>query len=256
MIRGILAALCVVILSVTFYYIFVREDSDAQPKIAKAKQRIADVGTSVVHSVEAPVVTNVVDKSKPHPAYLKKNSNSRLPPKRYIPSIEEVEAAHLGPDGKPKRVAIYKSGLEQTLSVIFSTELGSMPPMLPSIPSQVTPEQIEKFLNTPFEYDKDASKRVNENRILLENVKKEFKKYIDDGGDPKRFVGYYYDELKVAHDEWKTARDMVVNMSRNGDDPKLVREFRDRANKLLDERGIKPVVLPRSVRIHIGDENP
>lgn len=254
-VKGIAAGIFVLAISVGVYWFFSRSEAMPTPsdKPRKTNRPVA-VGTNATVRHAQVVTTNIVDKTKPHPAYLQKNQNPKLPPKRYIPSIEEVEAAHLGPDGKPKKVAIYKSGLEQTMSAIFSTKLGSPPPMLPSIPSQVTPKQLEKFLGTAFEYDKDAPLAVRENRILMQQVKDEFKKYVDDGGDPQKFISYYYQELKTANEEWKTAQKMVVEMSRNGEDAEVVRQFRDRANKMLGERGIKPLVLPRSVRAHLGEE--
>ena len=180
--------------------------------------------------------------------------NPNLPRKKYFPTVEEVERARLGPDGKPRKMSIYKTPLEQSLGILFTTKLGSPPPMLPSIPSISTPERLQKFFDTAMVYDKDAPKEVNENRIMMQQVQDELKRYLDEGGTASGFVEYYQNELRVAHEEWKMAQKMLIDMSRGGEDASVMREFRDRANAILAARGIKPLAVPPFVRQSMGEE--
>ena len=189
----------------------------------------------------------------PHPAY-KQPTNPNLPKKLYIPTVEEVEKARLGPDGKPRTMSIYKSAMEQSLGMIFSTPLGSPPPMLPDIPRCTSQEQLEEFLNRTFEYDKDAPLAVNENRIMMNQVKDELKKYLEDGGDIGGFVEFYVGELQASYDQWKTAQKMLIEMSRAGESAEDLRNFRDAANELLSQSGIRPLQVPPSVRRTMGEE--
>ena len=126
--------------------------------------------------------------------------------------------------------------------------------MLPSIPSISTPERLQKFFDTAMVYDKDAPKEVNENRMMMQQVQDELKRYLDEGGTASGFVEYYQNELRVAHEEWKMAQKMLIDMSRGGEDASVMREFRDRANAILAERGIKPLAVPPFVRQSMGEE--
>ena len=180
-------------------------------------------------------------------------TNPNLPRKMWFPTVEEVEKARLGPNGKPRKMSIYKTPLEQSLGILFTTQLGSPPPMLPGIPSISTPEQLQKFLDTAMDYDKDASKEVNENRIMMQQVKDELKRYLDEGGTAEGFVEYYQNELRVAHDEWKMAQKMLIDMSRGGESAEIMKDLRDKVNAIFAERGIKPLALPPFVRETMGE---
>lgn len=219
----------------------------AIPQAKPAKTPVAEVH---VAATNAPVVD---PKKQIAPGY-RHPSNPNLPRKKYFPTVEEVERARLGPDGKPRKMSIYKTPLEQSLGILFTTKLGSPPPMLPSIPSISTPERLQKFFDTAMVYDKDAPKEVNENRMMMQQVKDELKRYLDEGGTASRFVEYYQNELRVAHEEWKMAQKMLIDMSRGGEDASVMREFRDKANAILAERGIKPLAVPPFVRQSMGEE--
>lgn len=253
-IRGLIAGGVVVVLAVVAYFAFF-SGSEKPQKVEKPKK------PSVIKEVKpapAPVApTNtppaIDPKKMPDPHY-KQPTNPKLPKKKYIPTIEEVEKARLGPDGKPRKMSIYKTPIEQALGMIFTTKLGSPPPMLPNIPAFTTEEQLNKFLETTFEYDKDAPQAVNENRILMQQVRNEFKNYLKDGGDIKGFVDYYVGELRASYDQWKTAQKMVVDMAREGEDPATIRAFRDKANEMLTAKGIKELAFPPSIRKAMGEE--
>ena len=214
----------------------------------KVKRPVVSIPTREENPIE-----EVDPKKQIAPGY-SQPSNPNLPRKKWFPTVEEVERARLGPDGKPRKMSIYKSPLEQSLGMLFTTKIGSPPPMLPSIPSISTPEQLQKFFDTALEYDKDAPKEVNENRLLMQQVKDELKQYLEEGGTPEGFVEYYHNELRVAHEEWKTAQKMLIDMSRSGESAEVMRAFRDRANEILAKRGIKPLAVPPFVRKSMGEE--
>ena len=243
--KGLIAALVVVVGACAWLLSHLGDSNEPAEKRQTSKKQIAQVQPAA--APKAVIETNIVDKTAPHPGY-RQPTNPNLPRKKYIPTIEEIEKARLGKDGKPRKMSIYKTPLEQALGILFTTKLGSPPPMLPSIPAISSPEMLQKFFNTAMEYDKDASKAVNENRILMQQVKDELKKYLDEGGTPNGFVEYYQNELRAAHDEWKTAQKMLIEMSRSGESAEKMRNFRDKANEILGKRGIKPLAVPPFVR--------
>ena len=225
-----------------------------QPEIDRPKP-IADnlKNRTPKRTVSTSVAEEIDPKKQIDPGYLT-GTSPKLPPKKYLPTIEEVEKARLGPDGKPRRQSIYKTPIEQTLGMIFTTPLGNPPPPLPSIPSISSEAQLQKFFDTPLEYDKNASKEINENRILMTQVRDEFRRYLDEGGSAKNFVNYYVEELRTSYMLRKTAQMMLVDMCRSGEDAKSLQEFRDRANLILTEKGIKPLAVPPSVRQAMGEK--
>ena len=204
-------------------------------------------------SNKASVAKPIDSRKLPHPAY-KQPTNPNLPPKKYIPTIEEVENARLGPDGKPRTMSVYKSAAEQAMGMIFSTKLGSPPPRLPNIPKCTSKEQLEEFLNRTFVYDKDASKELNENLIMMQQVRDELAQYLNEGGEIGGFINFYVNELNACHEQWKTAQQMLIDMARSGEDAETLRQFRDSANKLLADKGIKALQVPPSVRSLMGEE--
>lgn len=207
-----------------------------------------------LYEPETNEVVAVIDPKKlPHPAYDTRVHPS-LPPKKYIPTVEEVEKARLGPDGKPRPMSIYKTPVEEALGIIFSTKLGMPPPFLPNIPSCTSVEQLNEFLERRFDFDADAPETVKENRLMMQQVRDELKSYLDEGGDIGGFVDYYVGELRASYEQWKTAQMMLVDMARAGDDAESLRRFRDAANGLLEEKGIRPLAVPPSIRRAMGEE--
>lgn len=253
-VRGIVAGAAVCILAIGAYFaFFAGGDKPVEKKAEKKPTVIKEVKPAPAPVAPTNAPPAIDPKKQPHPMY-KQPTNPKLPKKKYIPTIEEVEKARLGPDGKPRKMSIYKTPIEQALGMIFTTKLGSPPPMLPNIPAFTTEEQLNKFLETTFEYDKDAPQAVNENRILMQQVRDEFKNYLNDGGDIKGFVDYYVGELRASYDQWKTAQKMVVDMAREGEDPATIRAFRDKANEMLTAKGIKELAFPPSIRKAMGEE--
>ena len=126
--------------------------------------------------------------------------------------------------------------------------------MLPDIPRCTSKEVLDEFLSRTFAYDKNATTAINENRIIMQQVRDELKNYIDGGGDIGGFIDFYVGELRASHEQWKTAQTMLVDMARAGEDAESLRIFRDAANRLLAEKGIKPLTAPPSVRRAMGEE--
>lgn len=252
----ILGCLTIVVIATLAVFSLPRAHEEELPKERK-RGKIAEV-VPVARSEEPAMVEEVYEdiidpKKLPDPAYNKKLHPS-LPPKKYIPTVEEVEKARLGPDGKLRPMSIYKSPAEQAMAVIFSTELGAPPPVLPNIPQCTSEEQLQDFLERTFAYDKDAPREVNVNRIMMEQVQSELKEYLNDGGDIGGFIGFYVGELRACHEQWKTARNMLVDMARTGESPETLRQFRDSANALLAERGIRALTVPPSVRARMEED--
>lgn len=222
-------------------------ESDITPK-----QLIADVHSPTSNRLSTAITQPIEDKDRP--AREQPKTNGRLPPKKYIPTLGEIEKARLGKNGKPKVKSIYKSPLEQSLGMIFTTKLGNPAPMLPNIPRITSEKQLQDFLTQTFPYDKEASQSVNENRMMMEKVRGEFKQFLSEGGKVEEFIDYYVGELRSAHESWKSAQKMLLEMNRDGESLENIVSFKEKADALLSEKGIKSLVYPPNIRKMLQSE--
>lgn len=136
----------------------------------------------------------------------------------------------------------FKTGMEQVMSWIFTTELGSAPPPLPSL-SKKEMQNIVAILLSKNEVTEEDSERTAMAKNVVEQAKKELKQYLKDGGDPQSFLTFYHNELKKASDEWKDAQKLVLqSLKEDGAEAGLA--FAEEVNKKLAEKGIKRVKIP------------
>lgn len=144
------------------------------------------------------------------------------------------------PQRMPDTNSVFKTSLEQTLALMFTTELGKPPFPFPPL-STKDRERITEILisNNPVtEYDSDM---VVFQKETVEQVKKEMRKFIKDGGDPQKFIDYYQNELRVAAQE----RSLAVTESRKimKESPELYKDFVETVNARFAEKGIKQIPL-------------
>lgn len=134
----------------------------------------------------------------------------------------------------------FRTGLERSIAQIFMTQLGNMPPPFFTTKLPIKDEahlmQILEHENEPTEGD---SETVAEAKYLVNQVKKELRKYVDEGGKVEEFLEYYHGKLQEAFEERRIAHKEVLRTAH--EDPSLAREFLDRVNKNLADKGIKPV---------------
>ena len=146
----------------------------------------------------------------------------------------------------------FRTSLEQTLAAIFTTPLGAPPPMLPMRVSNIDWFNIQKILDAPNEILETDSEKVVDAKQTVEEAKKVMKEYIKNGETPSRFLEYYYGELKMAHDEWKSGQLELVKTMKT--DPGLAASLEAEINERLKAKGIRPVKMPPKLKERYGIE--
>ena len=139
---------------------------------------------------------------------------------------------------------IFKTGTEQVLSMIFSTELGSMPPPLPRLhPNEV--QNMPVILAKVSEILESDDDLVKDKKDIVNFAKKELREFIKQGGNHEEFLSYYRGELLKAY---RQRRDSQRALDQFCDEPEAdaatAREFCRRINEKLAENGIRGVELP------------
>jgi len=136
---------------------------------------------------------------------------------------------------------VFRTGLEQVMAWIFNCELGAQPPLLPQISMFDQAHLVDILImdNPIKDTDSEEIKQTKEN---VQAAKKEFCEFIKQGGDPDEFLPYYHNQLVQAHNEFMTARKLIVDTIRN--DPDIAPEFIKKVNDELVQKGIRPVTLP------------
>lgn len=190
----------------------------------------------------APVVTNAVEAPMAAKTeQLPPAASNRVEAAQEDPPVQtnEVQTAVTRPK-RPKPA--FKTGMEQVMSWIFTTELGSAPPPLPNL-SKKEMQNIVAILLSKNEVTEEDSERTAMAKNVVEQAKKELKQYLKDGGDPQSFLTFYHNELKKASDEWKDAQKLVLqSLKEDGAEAGLA--FAEEVNKKLAEKGIKRVKIP------------
>jgi hypothetical protein len=159
------------------------------------------------------------------------------------------EAAKKPIDLTPSTNRLFKTGTEQVMSWIFTTELGAMPPPLPRIPIRDEAHMAEILMakNPVFEGDSEKAKEAKQ---MVEMAKKELIKFLKEGGSVDEFFEYYRGELVQAHNEWKECQKSVLQVVR--EEPDLAAEYITEINNRLSQKGIRPVKLPPKLKEQLG----
>lgn len=134
----------------------------------------------------------------------------------------------------------FKSGTEQVMSWIFTTQLGDCPMPIPRLTDEERKNLVADLMspNEINDSDDDMTKYAKE---MVNTAKKEMMQYIHDGGDPDDFLQYYYDELNKAHQyrmEAINQGELVFE-----EDPELAKDFVGKVNERLAEQGIREISI-------------
>lgn len=97
------------------------------------------------------------------------------------------------------------------------------------------------------------SKKAAESKEMMKIAKKEFVDFIKEGGNPDDFLPYYHGQLVAAHEEYKMARQSIVEIIRN--DPDIAVDYIKKVNERLSEKGIKNVKIPKKMLDAFGIES-
>ncbi len=189
-------------------------------------------------------------KAAPEPAQPKERKidfRSMTPEQRLDWQIKRAAERPL--PAEPATNRAFRTGAEQLLSWVFMTELGDMPPPLPQV-SLYDEVHLEEILNSPNPVREGDSERTKDAKQTVELAKKELKAYIEKGGDISSFLEYYRGVLVQAAEEHSHARREVMRICR--EEPDIAEDYIRATNKILAEKGIKPVRIPPRLRERLG----
>ena len=150
-----------------------------------------------------------------------------------------------------KTEQVFETCVDQALNNIFNTELGDDPPIPPGEIPIWEKRRLAEILINKIEVTEEDSDRMAERKEQVQFAKNELKKFIKEGGDPEDFFGYYYKELRKAHDRREDSA-AIVRETVKTDDPEIARKLLDQVNEMLTKDGIKPIVLDNEDMLAMG----
>lgn len=136
----------------------------------------------------------------------------------------------------------FKTGVEQLMSWVFTTEVGDMPMPIPAIGDEER-KQLSTILLSKNEVKDGDSERTIFAKETVDYAKEEMRKFIEQGGDPDEFLQYYYSQLRHAFEFRNEAQQQYYDLQE--EDPKLAEEFAQEVNKSFDEKGIKHILTEK-----------
>ena len=209
-----------------------------------------------VPAPETPKAKKIVDKAQPElqPAKVEQADDERAkkiarlkamtPEERLEFLYDEAKKRPL--DLTPSTNRVFRTGVEQVMSWIFTTKLGDPPPPLPrmSIFDEVHLAEIIIADNPVLETD---SEKVKECKEMVALAKKELIAYIKEGGNVEDFLAYYRDQLKEAYHDFTSAKQKIFQAYIDGEDPEVCRVYAEQVNAELARKGIKQVSVPQAL---------
>lgn len=136
----------------------------------------------------------------------------------------------------------FKTGVEQLMSWVFTTEVGDMPMPIPAI-SEDDRKQLAAILVSKNEVKEGDSERTVLAKESVDYAKEEMRKFIKQGGDPDDFLQYYFNQLRHAFEFRNEAQQQYYDLQE--EDPELAEEFAREVNKSFDEKGIKRILTEK-----------
>lgn len=147
---------------------------------------------------------------------------------------------------------LYATSLEQVMDWIFTCEVGNPPPLLPPMSLFDQMHLAEILVRDNPILDSDSEKAA-ESKEMMKIAKKDFMDFLKEGGNPDDFLPYYHGQLVAAHEEYKMARQSIVEIIRN--DPDIAVDYIKKVNERLSEKGIKNVKIPKKMLDAFGIES-
>ena len=155
---------------------------------------------------------------------------------------DQTASSHETATNKPRRV--FTTGTEQIIGWIANARMGDPPPILPMLPAG---EDIEKILDTDIVLYDDDGEKIELIKTRVAEMKQQLKSYLDAGGNAEEFLQFYQKQLREAHDEWRVSQSELIKRLREGNQADAA-IFLEERNKELMARGIKPLLIPPSLR--------
>ena len=246
-IKGIVAGVVVVAAAIGAFLLLTKKQPRAEAPQQKKPAKIS-LATPAPASprMEEPAAKPVKDET-PKPAPLRGKDFSKLSQDEKLDLIEKKLAETPIPKESTNRT--FRTGLEQVMSWVFTTEFGDAPPPLPNL-SNFDLVHIEEILNMTNPVRDTDSDKAADAKETVDFVKKELKKYLEKGGDPQEFLAFYHSELKQAYQERQMVQQQAMQILK--EEPELVFDFLEKANEGLAAKGIKKAAIPKRVLLRYG----
>ena len=252
-IRGVIAGIVVVALAVGAYLAFSPGSEEKPQKVRQEKKpaiikevKPAKAATNAVVAVPT-TPKKVVEIRKLDNGMLQKYVDGKprwAYPRKPPTSIVITNTTAAGP--KTYESTIFKNHAEEMIAVLLNTELGE--PMVGDSEvyfGRAFMKSLEASLSKPVEINMDDSAEVRELKKAVEDTKDELRKRLAEGEDIRSLLvetrkeiqelGLYRQELE------KQVHSILKDRSLT---PKDVKDLVSAANKMLEDRGAKPLSLP------------
>ena len=242
-----------IIVGVALSWLFLHNNADAEDSVKESKQqkRIKAVLPAPKSSnpVEAKKETKVqsdedAERTRRREMFSKMTTDEKI---EYL--REQIKNTPI-PETPTNR--LYATSLEQVMDWIFTCEVGNPPPLLPPMSLFDQMHLAEILIRDNPILDSDSEKAVA-SKEMMKIAKKEFMDFIKEGGNPDDFLPYYHGQLVAAHEEYKMARQSIVEIIRN--DPGIAVDYIKKVNERLSEKGIKNVKIPKKMLDAFGIES-
>lgn len=250
MFKGIVAAIIVIGGAFATWMMLTKNADKNEASVQEGKSKaIAEVSPSLARAVQDETQEPVSDPQAEERARLKAAYKAMTPEERWEYICEKARTSPLRTEPGTNR--IFRTSTEQVMDWIFRCEVGDPPPLLPEIPLKEL-FHLTEILISDNPISEDDSETVKDAKETVDFAKKEFRAFIMEGGDPEDFLPYYHGQLVQAHNEWVSARKMVIEAVKQ--EPEIAADFISKVNERLMEKGIKKVTLPQKMLDHYGIE--
>ena len=244
--KGLVAGLFVVAAGiVVMLYLIPKGDETAEPSKNQKTKKIVEAQPAPRAAVRQETPAEVEPQESKPESLRAKFANMSEDEK--LEAIEKRLADTPIPDESTNRT--FRTGLEQVMGWVFTTEVGDAPPPLPNL-SNFDLVHINEILEMKNPVRDTDSDKAADSKETVDFVKQELKKYLEKGGAPQEFLAFYHAELKQAYQARQMVQQQAMQILK--EEPDLVFDFLEQANKGLAEKGIKAAVIPKRVLMRYG----
>ena len=238
--RGLIAGAIVVIVgaSALLYFLLTGGESPNADRQSQGNRRIKEVKPAVV----AKAVTNDTHQAQTNsrPGYVLSSTGVWQPAGvPYNPKWKKTHRVHTNRAFRVHKEVPYKNATEQLLFQTFTCKPGMRPMPLLKLPKKEM-DNLIGILSSPTPILDTDSPELARSKDVINRAKKEFMKYIKDGGKPDDFFRHYHDQLERSFEMRMEAQRMSQNLESEGDD-ELTTAFQEKVNEKFRKEGITTI---------------
>lgn len=158
----------------------------------------------------------------------------------YNPKWKKTHRVHTNKAFRVRKEVPYKNATEQLLFQTFSCKPGMRPMPLLKLPKREM-DNLIGILSSPNPISDTDSPELVRSKNIINAAKKEFMKYIRDGGKPEDFFRHYHEQLERSFEMRMEAQRMARNMAAEGEDAELKTAFEEKVNEKFRKEGITTI---------------